>query len=212
GVVALGTVAGHARPRGTAGPPVVYEDVAGTVGVPRYQVGRGREVGHEPAVRADRRDVTTRAVGLLAPAGHGHPAGDPGAAVADEHVVEAVGVARYQVGRRWAVWHVTAVRAGHRGGARAVGRGTPGGDTDPAGDPGRPVVPEDVVDAVGVVRYQVRRRARVCHEPAVRADHRGVTGSVGWRTHGGDADPGGDRGRAVVDEDIVDAVGVVRYQ
>ena len=85
------------QPLGGAAVEVVGVDARVGHRPPGHEVRRAGEERDHPAVRRDRR-IEAVGVALRAVRGDAHPPGRPGRAVADEHVDEAVGIARDEVG------------------------------------------------------------------------------------------------------------------
>ncbi len=97
--VTLRSIACNTDPLGGTGSPVMNEHVDLAVGVALHQIGRDGREGYEPAVATDGRPEAR--LGPLPPAaGHAHDLGQTGEPVADEDVVDLVGVLGYEVGRQ----------------------------------------------------------------------------------------------------------------
>ena len=213
--VRLPAGAADADARRPAGLAVVDEDVERPVGVAGHQVRVGRVEGDIAAVAADRRRVAAvvRAVGarLLALAGDADALRAAGAAVADEHVGELVRVSPDEVRRRGLERDIAAVGAERRLSALAPdlapGLDAAARDAHPRGLAGGEVADEDVHLAIRVAGDEVRGGGLEGHVAAARADRGRAAGAVRLAVRA-DADPLGHAARAVVQEDVGDAVGV----
>ena len=178
------------------------EDVGGAVGVFGDQVRRLRVEGDEAAVGAD-----AGAKGFtvaLAPPGNDET--DPGGAavllVVDKDVLDAVGVVVDQVEGAGGEGDEAAVGADVRLRGVEAARGAVGGDADPGGGAGLPVVQEDVRVGGGVVGDQVGGVRLEGDEASTGAD----AGELGWVVGpgavGGHAYAEDGLGGADIDEDV----------
>jgi hypothetical protein len=128
---------------------IVDEDVRHAVRIIRHEVGGVGGEDHVAAVGADLR-IPRQRVRLGAVRGNTHPHGGPEQPVADEDVVNAVGVACNEVGSFRLEGHIAAVGADETSVATPVGRGATCGHTDQFGRPGFAVADEDILASVGV--------------------------------------------------------------
>src|SRR5687767_12151705 len=95
--------------------------------------------------------------------GHGDALGGVGLPVIDEDVLGAVGVVRNEVRGGAPIGHIAAVSRNLGFEARVVCFGTIRVYGDALGGVGLPVIDEDVLGAVGIVRDEVRGKARIGH-------------------------------------------------
>ncbi len=206
--IGLAPIAGDADPFDAGLQAVADEDIELAVGVAWHQVRCIGDEDDEAAVGAERRRIALRVVGhryvpqrelvpqvamlrLAAVVGQAHPFGDAILPVMHEDVPGLVGIARHQVVGRRDEGDEAAVGADRRISAPAVALVAAGGDADAFGDACLPVVDEDVVVAVGVVRDQVAGRRGEGDEAAIGRDGRAAQGNpVALAAVRGDTDPG----------------------
>src|SRR4051794_30108543 len=201
---------------------VVEEDVAGAVGVARYEVARAGVEQHEAAVGRERGDVAV-AVGLAAVRGDADSHRGPRETVAHEHVALAVGITGHEVARGGIERDDEALVGDEAAGddlprlgddepaAVAVGLTAACGDADPLRHAEAAVAEEDVHLAVAVAGDEVGGCRIEDHEAAVARDARAAAVAVALLVVRADAGALCCAEPPVTDENVVAVVGVARH-
>src|SRR5512134_2136282 len=130
----------------------------------------------------------------------------------NEDIPGGIGIAGNQVVGPGGKHDEVAIGADRRTVAIRVRLITGGVDADPVGHSSLAVMNEGVAEPVGIVRNQVACIRYERDEAAISADRGDVAGVVTWVADGVDTDSCRDPGLAVMNEDILGAVGVAGNQ
>ena len=196
----------HVHPLRDPPRPVSHERVGQAVRVAGHEVRCERPERHEATVGTDRRALAPSVRLSVRPYRHAH--GLPTLPVSDEHVGDAVAIARVEVRRARREGDDVAVGADARGGTAGVRLRARRSDADALGPTRGEVVHEDVLDAVVVAADEVCRERAERDDSAVSAEGGVGAGLVRLGAGGGHAHAHRPPRPQVADKDVTGAIGV----
>ncbi len=209
--VALRPPRGHALELRGRGLAITHEDVGIGVVVGRDQ-GAAAAERDVPAVRGDRARAVALEVRLAASVHDADALRRPALQIAQEDVVDAVGVSGDEVRSGAREPQEPSVGRDRRVRAVPISQGTSGCDARDHRRPLDEVAHEDVDESVGVARDEIRGGALERDESPVGREDGTVAVPVRRSAAVRDADEGGRAGLAIAEENVAPIVGVRRHE